>query len=44
MAMDGRRIVTDIDDDEKVVFFDQWGKRKKITGTRMGAIMGVSRF
>lgn len=44
MAMDGRRIVTDILDDERTVVFDQWGKRKKITGTRMGAILGKSRF
>ncbi len=44
MAMDGRRIVTDIDEEEKVVFFDMYGRRKKITGTRMGGILGVSRF
>ena len=42
--MDGRANVTSIDEDEKVVFFDIWGKKKKITGTKMGAILGCSRF
>lgn len=42
--MDGRMNVTEIDDDEHVVFFDQWGRKKKITGTKMGAILGCSRF
>lgn len=42
--MDGRMNVTEIDDNEHVVFFDQWGRKKKITGTKMGAILGCSRF
>ena len=42
--MDGRMNVTEIDDSEHVVFFDQWGRKKKITGTKMGAILGCSRF
>jgi len=44
MAVDGRQNVTEINDDEKVVFFEIWGRKKKITGTKMGAILGCSRF
>ncbi|NLL94705.1 MAG: recombinase [Thermoplasmatales archaeon] len=41
--MDGRRGIIDIDDDERVVYFDPY-YTKKITGTRVGAILGVSGF
>ena len=42
--MDGRANITQIDEDDKVVVFDQFGRKKKITGTKMGAILGCSRF
>lgn len=41
--MDGRRAIIDIDDDECVVYFDPY-YQKKITGTRIGAILGVSKY
>lgn len=41
--MDGRRGIIDIDDNERVVYFDPY-YTKKITGTRVGAILNVSGF
>ena len=43
MAFDGRAGIVDIDEDEKVVIFDTY-KLKKITGTRVGPILGMSEF
>ncbi len=41
MKMDGRAAIVDIDDDERVVVFDTY-KLKKITGTRVAPILGLS--
>ena len=43
MAFDGRMRIEDIDDDERTVYFDTY-KLKKMTGTRIGPIMGESEF
>ena len=43
MAFDGRAGIVDIDEDDRVVEFDTY-KLKKITGTRMGPILGLSKF
>ena len=43
MVFDGRKNIIEIDDEEKTVIFDTW-KPKKITGHRMGAILGYSEF
>jgi len=43
MTYDGRYRIEDIDDDEKVVYFDPF-KIKKITGTRLAPILGKGDF
>ncbi|MBR6038489.1 MAG: YqaJ viral recombinase family protein [Candidatus Methanomethylophilaceae archaeon] len=43
MAYDGRMGIEDIVDEERTVYFDTY-KLKKITGTRVGPIMGASEF
>lgn len=43
MAYDGRMGIEDIVDEERTVYFDTY-KLKKITGTRVGPIMGSSEF
>ncbi|AGI47951.1 YqaJ viral recombinase family [Thermoplasmatales archaeon BRNA1] len=43
MAFDGRANVVEIDESAKVVSFDIY-RKKKITGTKLGAILGVSDF
>ena len=43
MAFDGRMNIIEFDEDEKTVVFDTW-KTKKITGHRIGAILGYSEF
>ncbi|MBR2348067.1 MAG: YqaJ viral recombinase family protein [Candidatus Methanomethylophilaceae archaeon] len=43
MAFDGRAGIIDIDDDERTVIFDAY-RLKKITGTRVGPILGISKF
>ncbi len=43
MAFDGRAGIVDIDEDERIVVFDTY-KLKKITGTRVGPILGMSPF
>ena len=43
MAYDGRQRIEDIDDDEKVVYFDPY-QIKKITGTRLAPILGKGDF
>lgn len=43
MAFDGRAGIVDIDEDERIVIFDTY-KLKKITGTRVGPILGISDF
>ncbi len=43
MAFDGRAGIIDIDDDERTVYFDAY-RLKKITGTRVGPILGMSDF
>ncbi|MBQ3685022.1 MAG: ATP-binding protein [Candidatus Methanomethylophilaceae archaeon] len=43
MAFDGRASIVDIDEDERTVVFDVY-RFKKITGTRMGPILGKSDF
>lgn len=40
---DGRRGIIEIDDDEKTVYFDTY-RLKKITGTRVAPILGLSEF
>ena len=40
---DGRQAIIDIDDENKVVYFDTY-KLKKITGTRVAPILGVGEF
>lgn len=41
MKMDGRAGIVDIDEEERVVVFDTY-RLKKITGTRVGPILGLS--
>ena len=43
MAFDGRVGIVDIDEDEKTVIFDTY-RLKKITGTRVAPILGLSEF
>ena len=43
MAFDGRMNIIEFDEDERTVVFDTW-KTKKITGHRIGAILGYSEF
>ena len=43
MAFDGRAGIVDIDDEERTVIFDTY-RLKKITGTRVGPILGMSEF
>lgn len=43
MVFDGRRNIVEIDNNEKIVYFETW-KPKKITGTRIGSILGYSEF
>lgn len=43
MAYDGRSNIIEIDDSTKTVYFETW-KTKKITGSKLGGIMGVSEF
>ncbi len=43
MAFDGRAGIVDIDDDERIVVFDTY-RLKKITGTRVAPILGMSEF
>ena len=43
MAYDGRMGIEDIVDEEKTVYFDTY-KLKKMTGTRIGPILGESEF
>lgn len=43
MAYDGRRNIVEISDDEKTVYFETW-KPKKISGTKIGGILGYSPF
>jgi len=43
MAFDGRMNIVDIDDDEKTVYFDVF-KPRKISGTKIGGILGYSEF
>ena len=43
MPFDGRMNIVEIDDDEKTVYFETW-KPKKISGTKIGGILGYSDF
>ncbi len=43
MAFDGRTGIVDIDDEERTVVFDTY-RLKKITGTRVAPILGMSEF
>ena len=43
MVFDGRRNIVEICDDEKTVYFETW-KPKKISGTKIGGILGYSEF
>ena len=43
MVFDGRMNIVDIDDDEKVVYFDTF-RTRKISGTKIGGILGYSEF
>ena len=43
MAFDGRAGIVDIDEDERTVVFDTY-RLKKITGTRVAPILGLSEF
>ena len=43
MAFDGRRNIVEISDDERTVYFETW-KPKKISGTKIGGILGYSEF
>ena len=43
MAYDGRRNIVEISDDERTVYFETW-KPKKISGTKIGGILGYSEF
>lgn len=40
---DGRRNIVEINDEEKTVYFETW-KPKKISGTKIGGILGFSEF
>ena len=40
---DGRRNIVEISDDERTVYFETW-KPKKISGTKIGGILGYSEF
>ena len=41
MAFDGRANIVEIDDDERIVAFDLY-RKKKISGTKLGPILGMS--
>ncbi len=43
MVFDGRRNIVEVCDDEKTVYFETW-KPKKITGSKIGGIFGMSDF
>ena len=43
MVFDGRRNIVEISDDEKTIYFETW-KPKKISGTKIGGILGYSEF
>ena len=43
MAFDRRLNITEINDEERIVYFDYY-KLKKISGTKLGAVLGVSPF
>lgn len=43
MKMDGRAAIVEIDEEERTVIFDTY-KLKKITGTRVAPILGLSEF
>ncbi len=43
MPYDGRMNIVEISDDEKTVYFETW-KPKKISGTKIGGILGYSKF
>ena len=43
MVFDGRRNIVEISDDERTVYFETW-KPKKISGTKIGGILGCSEF
>ena len=43
MVYDGRRNIVEISDDEKTVYFETW-KPKKISGTKIGGLLGYSEF
>ena len=43
MAFDGRASIVEIDEEEKTVIFDIY-RFKKITGTKVGPILGMSEF
>ena len=43
MAFDGRKNIVEISDDEKTIYFETW-KPKKISGTKIGGILGYSEF
>ena len=43
MAFDGRNNIIEMHEDERYIEFDTWAP-KKITGHRIGGILGVSRF
>ena len=43
MAFDGRASIVEIDEEEKTVIFDIY-RFKKITGTKVGPILGLSEF
>lgn len=43
MVFDGRKNIVEISDDERTVYFETW-KPKKISGTKIGGILGYSEF
>lgn len=43
MVFDGRKNIVEISDDEKTIYFETW-KPKKISGTKIGGILGYSEF
>lgn len=43
MVFDGRMNIVDIDEDEKIVYFDTF-RTRKISGTKIGGILGYSKF
>lgn len=43
VMFDGRRAIIDIDDENKMVYFDTY-RLKKITGTRVAPILGIGKF